>query len=192
MIDLPDHGYTSVNVQLLDPGGTVAGSLGGPSQTVDRPGVRYSVRFSLPMLNMYDARIFQSLLEQGSRDDVSYPWPLDFAVPAVGAPLVNGASATGSVIPVKGLLPGFQFKQGQPLAVISGGYGFIHKAVTPVAADAGGLATVSVFPLTRKAFVDGDVIEVQRPRIRGVLSWDGAAQGAYGRRGFTFGIQERI
>jgi hypothetical protein len=131
------------------------------------------------------------MLEQGARDDVSYPWPLDIKARPSGTPLVNGASPAGSVIPVKGLLPNYQFRQGQPIAVISEGIGFVHKVTTPTAADASGNATLPVFPITRKAFLNGDVVEIERPRIRGVLNWNGATQAAFGSRPFSFTVSER-
>jgi hypothetical protein len=192
MFDLPDHGYVNYQVTPIDPAGVVDGSMGGPSSIIDRPGYRYAIQFTLPALRTADdARIFQSLLERGSRDDVSYPWPLDVKAQVAGTPLVNGTSPAGAVIPVKGLVANYQFRQGQPVAVISGGIGFVHKVTAPTSADASGNATLPVFPLTRKGFVDGDIVEVERPRIRGVLTWQGAAQEAFGSRPFSFTITER-
>jgi hypothetical protein len=192
MIDLPHYGYMDCTITPIDPAGVVEGALGGPSDIIDRPGYRYSAQFTLPPIpSAKEARIFQALLEQGARDDASYPWPLDFRPPVAGAPLVNGASSAGSVIPIKGLLPNYQFKLGQPLAVISAGIRFIHKASAATAADASGNVTLPVFPYTRKAFLNNDVIEVERPRIGGILSWQGATQPAFGSRPFSFTITER-
>lgn len=192
MIDLPDYGYTDYQLTPLDPGGQVDGALGGPSDIIDRPGYRYAVQFTLPALpSAKEARIFQSLLEQGARDDVSYPWPLDLKATPAGTPLVNGASPAGSVIPIKGLTPNYQFRQGQPLAVISDGVRFIHKATAATTANSAGQVTLPVFPYTRKAFANGEVIEVERPRIGGILTWQGVQQPAFGARAFTFTITER-
>lgn len=192
MLELPDHGYVDYQLTAIDPGGTQEGILGGPSTTIDRPGYRYSIRFMLPPLaSATEARIFQSLLERGAREDVSYPWPLDVRSDAAGTPLVNGASAAGAIIPIKGLLPNYQFRQGQPIAVISEGLGFVHKVTEPTLADATGNATVPVFPVTRKGFLVNDVIEVENPRIRGVLTWEGAEQPSFGYRPFSFSITER-
>lgn len=192
MLDLPDHGYTDYQLSPIDPAGVVEGSLGGPSSIIDRPGYRYAIQFTLPPLpTAKDARIFQSLLERGARDDVSYPWPLDIRAAVAGTPLVNGASPTGSVIPIKGLLANYQFKQGQPIAVISEGIGFVHKATAATMADASGNIVLPVFPITRKGFLDGDTVEVERPRIRGALTWNGASQQSFGARPFSFTITER-
>jgi hypothetical protein len=191
MIDLTDFGYAAYQISAVDPAGVVEGALGGPSDIIDRPGYRYSIQYTLPALSMKDARLFQSLLEQGARDDVSYPWPLDEKALPAGAPLVNGASPAGSVVPIKGLPANYQIKQGQPLAVISAGIGFIHKATAPTIANGSGQLTLPVFPFTRKSFANGDTIEIEQPRIRGVLSWNGAQQGANGSRPFTFTITER-
>lgn len=193
MIELPDHGYANYQLTPIDTGGVAQGTLGGPSDIIDRPGYRYSVAFTLNPLRARDAaRIFQNRLELGSRDDVSYPWPLDYRPPVAGTPLVDGASPAGAVIPLKGLLPGYSFREGQPLAVISGGVGFIHRASAPTIAEPDGTVLLPVFPLTRAAFADNDVVEIERPRIRGSLEWGGAQQGATGSRGFQFAITERL
>lgn len=192
MLNLPDHGYVSATVQPIDPGGSTEGILGGPTTTIDRPGYRYSVQFTLPDLGTTDdARVFQAMLERGAREDVSYPWPLDFRPDTAGSPFVNDGSPAGGTIPIGGLPPHYVFKQGQPLAVISGGFRYIHKATADTAANASGAVVLPVFPITRKAFSNGDVVEIEAPRIGGILTWDGASQPAYGARPFTFTITER-
>lgn len=193
MIDLPDYGYVERRIIAVNPGGVAEGSLGGPSDYIDRPGYRYAVQYTLPPIpSVKEARIFEAMLEQASREDASYPFPLDVKSFAAGVPLVNGSSPAGSVIPVKGLTPGFQFRIGQPFAVVlADGTGCIHKATEATLADGAGTAVVPVFPLTRMTFADGLTIEVERPRIRGILSWDGSTQPAYGRRSFSFTITER-
>lgn len=193
MIDLPDHGYVNRHIAPIDSGGPADGSLGGPSDYINRPGYRYSVQFDLqPIPSAKEARIFESLLEQGSREDVSYPWPLDQKSLAAGIPVVDGSNPPGAVIAMSGLQPGFVFRIGQPFAVVlADGSGFVHKATAAVSVGDDGLASVPVFPLTRTTFADGSVVEIERPRIRGVLSWDGSSQGAYGVRPFSFTISER-
>ena len=192
MIDLPDYGYIGVSISPIDPGGSVPGILGGETTTIDRPGYRYSVQFTLPALGATkDARSFQAMLEQGAREDVSDPWPLDFKPSPAGTPVVDGASAAGAVIPIRGLTPNYQFKLGQPVAVVSSDKRSIHKASAVTSADASGAVDLPVFPYTRRAFADGDTIEVGHPRIGGILKWDGASQPAYGVRPFTFTIEER-
>jgi hypothetical protein len=116
---------------------------------------------------------------------------MDYRPPHAGVPLVDGASPAGAVIPLKGLLPGYAFREGQPLAVISDGVGYIHRASEPAIAENDGTLLLPVFPLTRTAFVNNDVVEIEHPRIRGVLSWDGASQGSMGSRPFQFTITER-
>lgn len=193
MIDLTDFGYTDYRMNLLDPGGAAEGSLGGPSDIIQRPGIRYAVQYTLPALRSADdARQLQMQLEQGARDDVSYPWPLDIAPGVAGTPVVNGSTAPGNSIPIRGLLPNFQFRIGQPIAVVlADGSGFVHRATAATIANSSGQATVPVFPLTRTTFADASTVEIERPRIRGILSWEGAAQGSFGARPFSFSIAER-
>jgi hypothetical protein len=151
------------------------------------------VQFTLPQIpSAKEARIFEALLEQGSREDVSYPWPLDMRSLAAGVPLINGSTPPGASVPLKGLVPGFVMRVGQPFAVVlADGSGSIHKARSEVIADNAGHATVPIFPWTRTTFADALVVEIEHPRIRGILSWDGSTQPAYGRRGFSFTITER-
>jgi hypothetical protein len=193
MIDLPDHGYVTRTLSLVDASGTADGSLGGPSQRIDRPGLRYAVTYEIkPLASSGDARIFEAMLEQGLRDDVSYPWPLDVKSLAAGVPLVDGVNPPGSTLFLKGLTPQFQFRIGQPFALINAaGVACIHRAAAGVAADAGGHATLQVFPDLRVSFEDNDVVEVERPRIRGLLSWNGSDQGPAGVRAFQFTVTER-
>lgn len=193
MIDLPDYGYVSRIITPLDPGGTADGALGGPSDYIDRPGYRYSVQYELPPIpSAKEARQLETLLEQASRDDVSYPWPLDQKSLAAGSPVVNGSTSPGAVIPMRGLQPGFAFRIGQPFAVVlADGTGFVHKATAQVLVGDTGLASVPVFPLTRTTFADGSTVEIELPRIRGILSWQGSTQGASGTRSFTITITER-
>jgi hypothetical protein len=193
MLDLPDHGYIERRIFAVDAGGTADGSLGGASDYINRPGTRYGIQFTLPQIpSAKEARIFEALLEQGSREDVSYPWPLDMRSLAAGAPLINGSTPPGASVPLKGLVPGFAMRVGQPFAVVlADSSGSIHKARSEVIADNAGHATIPIFPWTRTTFADALVVEIEHPRIRGILSWDGSTQPANGRRGFSFTITER-
>lgn len=193
MIDLPDYGYVDRKISPLDPGGVAEASLGGDPDYINRPGYRYAVQFDLPYIpSAKEARIFESLLKQGSREDVSYPWPLDVKAVVAGAPLIDGSNPPGASVKLKGLVPGCVIRVGQPFAVVlADGSGCIHEATEKVIAGDDGKATVSAFPLTRKTFTDGLVVEIEKPRIRGVLSWDGSTQGAFGARPFSFTITER-
>ena len=200
MINLPDYGYQEHSVSFVDSGGVAEGSLGGPSDYIARPGLRFSVHYTLPPLpSDNEARLFQSMLERGLREDVSYPFPLDFRPPQAsgGQGAVNGSVPAGSSLPLRNLYPSYPFYVGQPLAVVSspgiaaGGLGSIHRVTAAAIADGSGLVTLSVFPWTRTAFVDGNEVEIERPRIRGILSWDGSTQPAHGKRPFSFTITER-
>lgn len=194
MIDLPDYGYVERKIMAIDPAGVAEGSLGGPSDIIIRPGYRYGVQYTLRPLNSADeARKFESLLEQAKSlgDYVSYPWPLDVRSYVAGTPTVDGSSPPGAVIPITGLTPGFAFRIGQPMAVVfADGTGSMHFASEAVVIDDTGGGDVPVYPLTRTTFAGGLTIELERPRIRGILSWDGSTQSAFGKRPFSFSITE--
>jgi hypothetical protein len=67
----------------------------------------------------------------------------------------------------------------------------VHRVSAATVANSSGVVTLPLFPWTRTTFLNNDKIEIERPRIRGTLQWDGSGQGAYGRRGFNFTITER-
>jgi hypothetical protein len=192
MIDLPDYGYASCSIVPIDPGGVAPGSLGGPDDVVPRPGYRYSANYSTGLLSTSVASLFEEMLEEASRDDASYPWPLDFKPSPAGSPVVSASSPAGAVIPISGLTPGYTFRKGQPIAVISGGVGYVHKVSASIVASSGGAVTLAVFPWTRTTFASGDVIEIERPRIRGDLQFQPPLQGPFGKRAFSFTIRERL
>jgi hypothetical protein len=192
MIDFPDYGYVQNNVQLLDAGGIASGELGGPFDIIDRPGLRYGVSYSTPTLNMKKAQEFQAYLERGLRDYVSYLWPLDFRPLSVTSSNahVNGLTPAGSTVVLAGLPGGYALKRGQPLSFTNGSFWSIHRVVDPVHADGTGAVTVEVFPWTRFTLPNASLVEITKPRIRGVLTWDGASQPSFGGRSFSFGIKE--
>jgi hypothetical protein len=130
MIDLPDYGYTEpLDRAPIDPAGVVDGALGGPSDIIDRPGYRYAVQFTLAGAAK---RQRGSDIPNAARARRARRCVVSVAARHEGPPpaslLLTVHRPTGSVIPIKGLAPNYQIKQGQPLAVISEGIRFIHKA----------------------------------------------------------------
>jgi hypothetical protein len=198
MIDLPDYGYVMRNVQLADPGGALPGTLGGPSDYIARPGGRYTVTIQTREMPTSEASVFEELLEQANQQDASYPWPLDFRPPVASAPgsypHVNGAQPAGGGLVLTGFIPGYQIRRGQPFEVFNvvQGTGYIHKAASTQTADGTGTFNpLLLFPWTRTSFADDDRVHIERPRIRGILQFQGSSQPAYGRRAFQFSITER-
>lgn len=192
MIDLPDHGYVSRSITMINAGGIAEGSLGGPSDYIDRPGQRYSVRYELPPLPAKEARLFEALLEQGLSEDVSYPFPLDQKAIMAGPAVVDGSTPPGAALGLKNMVPGAVIRSGQAFAVVlADGSGTVHKAKTEVIVGNDGKAALTVFPWIRTTLANGLTVEIEKPRIRGVLQWEGSTQGSFGRRGFNFMISER-
>jgi hypothetical protein len=190
MIDLPDVGYNQKSSRLIDAGGVVQGSLGGPDDILDRLGVRYALTITTALLSGDTMWEFQALLEQGSRDFVSYPFPLDFRPLSVGTTAqADGSVPPGAALAMAGLPVGYVIHLGQ-IVSINDGFGSVHRVTGPVTADATGHAVLPVFPWIRRTIPNATPIEIEKPRIRGTLQWQGPQQGAFAAQSFTFTIQE--
>lgn len=156
---------------LRDFGGTLTPFLGGPEQLIVRQGTRFGARFSLPPLRTNElGRIYIARLLQGRVNGVLIKWPLlEFSPGDPGTPLINTAVAAGTSISIKGLTAGYTIKEGQYFSIISGGRRYLHMATADVTA-VGGVATVNIFPMLRKALSVNDVVELAQPMLQGLVS----------------------
>lgn len=161
-----------MQVMLRDFGGTLTPFLGGPEQRIVRAGTRFGARVSVPPMRTDDlGRVYVARLLQGRMDSVSMRWPLlDFVVGNPGNPLIATAVASGNSISLKGLTAGYTVKEGQYFSIVSGGRRYLHMATANSIASGTGTATVSIFPLLRKALLVNDVVEMEQPIIEGFIS----------------------
>jgi hypothetical protein len=193
---LPDVGYTDLSIIPLDFGGTLSGSLGGADQRLNRLGNRFAVRITTPpLLSKTDGRVFFQRLLSARVSGVMFRFPqAGQPVGAPGAPLVNGAVAGGSTLPIKGLTPRYPIREGQPLSIIHSSRRYLYIAGAEAIADGSGNASLALnqFAMLRTALANGDVIELGVPMIEGMLegdpaSWDRAAANS---APFVFTIRE--
>lgn len=152
--------------------------LGGEDQRLFRLGERYGILVELPRLSFEQARVWIPLLLKGSRDKVIWRWPQPrFAVGVPGAVLINGALAANNVnVPLKALTSGYVPQVGQWLTVVHSGIRYLHQIVGYTVSTST-TGTAEVWPPTRSAFSDGDVVKMDPPEIEGFpqdrnLTWD--------------------
>jgi hypothetical protein len=112
MIDLTDFGYVSaIGCSCSTRAAPLQGTLGGPSDYINRPGARFAVTYQLPESEQQRTMrgSFRRCSSKAGQDDVSYPWPLDYRPPTASLagtfPHMNVSSAApGSTVPIGGLI----------------------------------------------------------------------------------------
>lgn len=155
--------------------------LGGPEQHVSRLGTRFGSRVTLPPKDANDALLIQSRLLRARYDRLLMPWyQPGFDTGAPGAPVVSGAVASGTAIPLSGLAAGYRIKEGQFASILHAGRRYLHMFAADVLIPSSGSAIVSVWPMIRVSLSTGDVVEIAKPMIEGFvnpgeeLSWQTA------------------
>jgi hypothetical protein len=158
---------------LIDYGGPLRSALGGATQKIDRLGSRFRVDLTYPPMEEVDGRIFISRLIRAKREGLRAEYPLlsvNQGLP--GSPLVNGSGQAGYALAAKGLTPNYVGKEGYWLSIVRDGQHYLHNVAANFAADATGLASISIFPALRVPFLNNDVIHLGKPMIEGIVDGD--------------------
>lgn len=172
--------WTTGKPRFIDFGGELTPGLGGPVQRVNRMGNRFGCDFAgVPVPEYPDGEILTGKLRLAKQNGAIMPWPVARGAPATsyGSPVVNGAVAAGTSVPIRGATVGAVIRFGQPFNIITGGWRYIYfHAGTSVTVDGSGHATLTVDPMLRASLVDGDTLDFA-PKIQGLLTsgdldWD--------------------
>lgn len=176
-IDLTGIPIASVVPSMIEFGGVLTPSLGGPSQRVDRLGNRWAMEFqTAPMRMEPDARHWAAQLALAKREGallrVSLP---NFDPIAPGSPAVAEATLSGRTVPIAGMTGNHPIRSGQWVSIVHGGQRYLDMVVANSVSAADGTATLSIANLLRVPLAVGDTVELARPMIEGsitgVLSW---------------------
>jgi hypothetical protein len=165
---------------MLDWGGALTPTLGGPVQTLMRLGTRHSLDFTLPQMPTEPlGRIWASRLRMAKLFGALLPFGQDgFKVGAPGAIVVDGAGQSGMTLKVKGGTPYYAVREGQAFSIVTNGRRYLYFASAQTILDvAGAAAAMPIFPMLRVFPADGDVCEFGKPMIQGSLAgnevaWD--------------------
>jgi hypothetical protein len=175
VIDLPTFPQPNgVDVALIDYGAVLTPALGGPVQKVNRMGSRFRVTISLPpMLSDITGRQWVGRLAQAKFDGARIAYPLlSFSPGTTGTVLVSGSGQAGNSLNVKGATAGYQFKEGQPFSIVTGGKHHLYLVATDTTASGTGTATIPIRPMLRRPHLDNDVCNFAAPKIEGLISGD--------------------
>jgi len=196
LIDLPeDPTPRSVAWQLRDFGTKMSGGLGGSDQRINRLGNRWRIEVLLPAMDASKVREWQAKLNAGiEAGGVRLRIrQLDLKPGSPGAPMVAGASQSGKSLSVGGMTRGYVGRIGQYFSLISGGQRYGYKLAEAFRADGAGVADLAIEPALRVEPGDGDVLEMGKPYIEGMLTSVPSEETDVSSLvdGFQFTIEER-
>lgn len=176
MITLPDlPAPNGVEPSLIDYGVNLRAALGGGTVRVNRPGNRFRLNVTFPLMTPEVARVFVSRLIRAKQEGLRLPYPLlSETQGSPGSPVVNGAGQSGTAIALRGLTAGYAFAEGSWLSIVGGGQHYLHNVTNAVTANGSGLATVSIAPALRFPFPDGAVVHIAQPMVDGFVDGESA------------------
>lgn len=153
--------------------GVILGSSGASLQ-IDRLGDRWAADIETAARYWEPhGRRWSALLHKARRLGGSYPVEQPgFKPGAPGAPVAAAAVASGRLIAVTGLTPNYAVRPGQWLNIVSGGVRYLDQAAEQVIASGTGSATIELQNLLRAPVSAGDLIDLARPTIDGLVEGD--------------------
>jgi hypothetical protein len=175
MIDLPSTpAPASATAAEIDFGMLLRPPLGGPLQRVNRLGNRHKIAVVLPPMKYpKTGRQWLIALKRGKKEGARLAYPLQgFDPGSPGAPVVDGSSAAGMTLPLRGCTPRYAFRNGQPFSLVTGGRHHIHFVDGEVVADGSGNAVLAIDPPLRAPPLDADACHFGKPMIEGFIDGD--------------------
>lgn len=138
----------------------------GPDQRINRMGSRYAVIFEYPPMAYAEAQSFADVDDETETVVARLIQPgLDIGMP--GAPVVDGAGQSGSIIKLRGLTPQYLFRKNQWVPIIIAGQRFAYRVKAQATAGADGKVSLPLRTMLRKPPPDGATVEVADPKIEG-------------------------
>lgn len=149
-------------------------AFGGPLQRPERTGGRSAFDIELPPMSYRTAMDWADLFAEADTVVMKIHQPgIDTGAP--GTPLVNGATSTGSVLPVDGLTPSFYLRKGQWVSVIVSGQRYAYRLSQAVTADGSGAASLTFYQMIRRPIPNNAVVEIANPMVEGFAYAEGQA-----------------
>lgn len=159
-------------IHMVDFGGQLKPTMGGPVQTIMRLGTRFAVEITVPTMRTEpDGRIYSSRLFQAKIFGALIVFRQDgFKVGLPGTVLVDGAAQTGFALNLRGFTPGYAVREGQFFSILSGGRRYLHRAASSMVVGSTGKIALPIIPMLRISPADGDTAEFGKPMMQGSLS----------------------
>lgn len=172
MITLPASAVpSSASPELLDFGLFQRPATGAEVTRIDRPGSRWRIAFGFAATDAETARVLVSRIAAARSEGLRMPMPLQrVSQDGTGTPLIDGAGAAGTALPLRGLTPGCLIKEGFWLSAIdAAGIHYLHNVRATVSAGSDGKAVLSVWPMLRAPLVDGNAVLIAKPLVEGLI-----------------------
>lgn len=181
MITLPvKPSPNSMEESLLDFG---FAQRGAATVRVDRPGSRWRIAFTFPLMTVDASRAMNSRLKRAKRQTLQIDIPIlvDQGIP--GSPVVDGAGQAGTTLAVRGFEPNYHAKEDFWFTVVEAdGTAYLHSMAETVTADMSGNATLEIEPPLRAPFPDGAVIHFGKPFMQGFMEGDAYTRAVPGNK----------
>lgn len=164
-------------VRMIDFGGQLKPTLGGPVQNLMRLGTRHALDITLPPMPAEpEGRIWASRLRQAKLYGAIVNFTQDgFTVGNPGSPVVNGGGQAGIALSMRGFAPGYTVREGQAFTLVHSSRGYLHFAAADFTANSSGVLNVQFFPMARVISSDGDSCNFLNPYLQGSLSGNEAS-----------------
>lgn len=146
-------------------------STGAAVQTIHRPGSRFALDFSYPVMPADVGRKFTSRLVRAQREGLRMEVPLlGVSQGTPGSPVVDGANPSGTSLPLRGCTVGYLFDEGYWLTLIDGnGDYYLHQVVGSAIVNGAGKVTLSIETPIRAPIADGATVLVATPMVQGFI-----------------------
>lgn len=190
MIALPARpAPNGVTVTQIDFGMFQRGAVGSVTKRLNRPGNRYSLDVTFPLMRSEQARVFVGRLQRGISEGIKIEFPLlGVSQGSPGLAVVDGANPEGTSLPLRGMTPGYSAKEGYWINVTDADGGvYLHNVTAAVRTDAAGDATLTIWPPIRTPLADGSTVNLSRPFAEGYIASIsyGMVLGDFVQVGFT-------
>lgn len=171
MIDLTALALRASPIRVLDFGGVLTPSTGGPRQRIDRIGTRHGFDFETPAMPVEpDGRIWSMRLSRAKTEGalIRIPEPGLTLNHAEGAPVARAASAGGSTFLLGGATPGLVIPEGKWVSHIHDARRYAYRVAAALTVNGSGQADLTLWPLLRTVITAGDVLEIAMPKMQAV------------------------
>jgi hypothetical protein len=173
MILLDFDSFISATPSMIDFGGTLTPPLGGSAQRLNRLGSRYAITYAVDFDTDEEFRRFAQRLRRAKREGARVRFPqVGIAIGAPSSPLVDGATAGGTSLPLKELSPYYAVREGQFLSIIVDGQRYVHSVDAEAIANADGEVELTITPELRISLVGDEEVEMAVVYIEGLLDGD--------------------
>lgn len=167
---LPNEpGPASMAIGMVRTSNDLSPAFGGADQQIRRKGSRYALAFTMPPMDYVDAMPWMADLGAEGDTVVMEVYQPGLVIPPAGTPAVNGTGQAGALLSIKGLPAGYVIRKGQFFTLIQQGQRYLYRAAQTATANGSGVVSVPLQTMLRRPPTDGDVVEIEVPKIEGFV-----------------------